>query len=137
MQPMTAGKLAAGMAGTTGVGSMGVLIEALARITTSRPAPACMWVVMAVLITVTAAVAGLGLILDYRQKKLEIETAAGLEKNRQDMYRAILEKSAGDPARAANYRQLMLSDALHLAVERNGAQPADQTHEHLYGGQTK
>lgn len=71
--------------------------------------------------------AGLGLVLDYRQKKLEIESAAGLEKNRQDMYRAVLEKSAGDPGRAADYRQLILSDALHLRVERTGVQPVGQS----------
>jgi hypothetical protein len=40
--------------------------------------PAAVWVMMTVLIAVTAAVAGLGLILDYRQKKLGIESAAGL-----------------------------------------------------------
>lgn len=40
--------------------------------------PAAVWVVMTVLIAVTAAVASLGLILDYRQKKLGIESAAGL-----------------------------------------------------------
>lgn len=39
---------------------------------------AAVWVVMTVLIAVTAAVARLGSILDYRQKKLGIESAAGL-----------------------------------------------------------
>jgi len=39
--------------------------------------PRAVWVVMTVLIAVTAAVAGLSLILDYRQKKLGIESAAG------------------------------------------------------------
>jgi hypothetical protein len=40
--------------------------------------PAAVWAVMTVLIAVTAAVASLGLILDYQQKKLGIESAAGL-----------------------------------------------------------
>jgi hypothetical protein len=117
MQSMTTGKLAAaGIAGTTGAGSMAVLVEALARITTSRAAPGGMWAAMAVLITVTTVMACLGLILDHLQRRLEI----GLEKSRQEMYRAVLEKSAGEPGSMASYRELILSDALHLAVERNG-----------------
>jgi len=91
-----------------------------------------MWVVMAVLAAVTAGVASLGLILNYWQKKLEIESAAELEKNRQEMYRSVLEKSAGEPASAGSYRELIIADALHLAVERNGVRPTDRTHGQLY-----
>lgn len=130
---MTAGKLAAGIAGTADAGSMGVLAEALSRITTAHAVPAGMWAVMAVLIAMTAAVATLGLILDYRQRKLELESAAELEKARQEMYRVVLEKSACEPGSAQSYRELIIADALHLSVERNGAQPADRTHGHLYG----
>ena len=130
---MTVGKLAAGIAGTAGAGSMGVLAEALARVAAARAVPAVMWAVMAGLMAMTAAVAALALLLDFRQKKLEIESAAELEKARQEMYRAVLEKSAAEPGIAASYRELRIADALYLAVERNGIQPADQTHRHLYG----
>jgi hypothetical protein len=130
MKLMTAGKVAAG---TAGAGSMGVLAEVLARITAARAVSAAMWAVLAVLIAVPAAVASLGLILDYRQKKLETESTAELQKARQEMYRVVLEKSAGEPGSAASYREIIIADALHLAVERNGAQPADQTHQRLYG----
>jgi hypothetical protein len=133
MKPMTVGKLAAGIAGTASAGSMGVLAEALARLAAARAAPAAMWAVMAGLMGVTAAVAALALLLDFRQKKLEIQSVAELEKARQETYRAVLEKSAAEPGNAANYRELIIADALHLAVERNGVRPADQTHRHLYG----
>jgi Co/Zn/Cd efflux system component len=133
MKPMTVGKLAAGIAGTAGAGSMGVLAEALARFAAARTVPAALWAVMAALIGVTAAVAALALLLDFRRKKLEIQSVAVLEQGRQEMYRAVLEKSAAEPGSAASYRELIVADALHLAVERNGVQPADQTHRYLLG----
>jgi hypothetical protein len=133
MQMMTPGRLAAGIAGTTGAGSMGVLAGALVRIAAAHAVPAGMWVVMAVLIAVTAGVASLGLILDYRQKKLETESAAALQQGRQEMYRVVVEKSAGDPGNAMSYRELIIADALHLSVERNGAQLADRMYWHLHG----
>jgi hypothetical protein len=83
-----------------------------------------MWAMMAILITVATVVACLGLILDHLQRRFEI----GLEKSRQDMYRAVLEKSTGEPGSMAGYRELILSDALHLAVERNGARAVGQAH---------
>ena len=52
------------------------------------------------------------------------------------MYRVLVEKSAGEPGSAADYRDLILADALHLAVEQNSVRPADRTHGQLYGGQT-
>jgi hypothetical protein len=133
MKPMTVGKLAAGIAGTTGAGSIGVLAGALARVATAHAVSVAMWVVMAAVIAVPAAVASLALILAYRQKKLEIESAAQLEKARQEMYRELLEKSVADPACAASYRELIDADTEHLSVERNGAWPACQLHEHLHG----
>ena len=36
------------------------------------------------------------------------------------MYRVPIEKSAGEPGSATDYRDLILADALHLAVEQNG-----------------
>jgi hypothetical protein len=133
MKPITAGKLAAGIAGTTGAGSIGVLAGALARIATAHAVPVAVWVVMVAVIAVPAAVASLALILAYRQKKLEIESAAQLEKARQEMYRVLLEKSVADPACAASYRELIDADAEHLSVERDGAQPASQLREHRHG----
>jgi len=131
MKPMTGGELAARIAGTTGAGGMGVLAGAQIRITAVQAVPAAMWVVaMAALIAVPAAVAALGLVLDYWQMKLEMGSVAELEKARQDMYRTVLEKTAAKPARC---RELIIADALHLAVERNGAQPSGQTYGHRYG----
>jgi hypothetical protein len=133
MKPMMAGKLAAGIAGMTGAGSMSVFAGASARFTAAHAVPVAIWAVTAGLITVTGAVAALALILAFRQRKLEIESAAELEKARQEMYRTVLEKSAAEPGAAASYRELIIADALHLAVEQNGVHPADQTHRHLYG----
>ena len=53
---MRAGKLPAGIAGTAGAGSMGVLAEAVARFAAARAVPVAMWAVMAALMAVTAAV---------------------------------------------------------------------------------
>ncbi len=61
-----------------------------------------MWVMMTALIAVPAAVASLALILSYRQRKLEIQSAAELEKTRQEMYRVLSEKSAAESASSAN-----------------------------------
>jgi hypothetical protein len=133
MKPMTVSKLAAGIAGTTGAGGIGVLTGASARIATAHAGPAAMSAVMAAVIALPAVVASLALILAYRQKKLEIESAARLEKTRQEMYRVLLEKSAADPACAASYRELIDADAKHLSVERNGAQPASRPYGHLNG----
>jgi hypothetical protein len=52
------------------------------------------------------------------------------------MYRVLVEKSAGEAGSAADYRDLMFADALHLVVEQNNVRPAGRTHGHLYGGQT-
>ncbi len=76
---MTAGKPAAGIAGTTSAGSMGVLAEALASSTASHTAPACMWVVMAVLITVTTAVAWPGPGLPAEEARDRVGGRAGEE----------------------------------------------------------
>jgi hypothetical protein len=121
------------IAGATGAGSMGTLAGALIRITAAHAVPAAMWAVMEALIVVPAAVASLALILGYRQKKLEIESAAELEKARQEMYWVLLEKSAAAAAGSASYQELVYADAVHLSVERNGAQPAGLMHKSLYG----
>ena len=51
---MTAGKLAAGISGVTGAGSVGILGESLARITAEHAVPASMSAVMTGLLVVTA-----------------------------------------------------------------------------------
>lgn len=53
---MIVGRLAAGIAGTTGAGGMGVLVQALMRITAAHPVPAAMWLAIAGLFVVTAVV---------------------------------------------------------------------------------
>lgn len=140
MQSITGGKFLAGVAGTTGTGSLGVLAAALFRVTAARDVPAGMWAALTVLIGVTGAVTVLALILEYKRKKLEIQSrdqevasAADLKKRRLEGYLAVLEKSVGEPGSAAAYRELIAADALHLAVEQNGTRPADRTHQHLYG----
>ena len=140
MQSITGGKLLVGAAGTTGTGSLGVLAAALFRVTTARDVPAGMWITLTVLIGVTGTVTVLALVLEYKRKKLEIQSrdreaaaAANLKKRRLDGYLTVLEKSACEPGSAAAYRELIIADALHQAVEQNGTRPADRTHQHLYG----
>jgi len=131
---MTVGKLAAGIAaGTTGAGSMGVLADILVRIAAAHAVPAAMWAAIISLIMAPTVVATLALILDYRLKKIKIESDAELLKTRQAMYRVLVEKAAGEPARMMSYLQLIDADARHLSVERNLAQPADQAPGHTYG----
>jgi len=80
-------------------------------------------------------------VLDYRRARLEIAARAAETRSRAEldaarlaMYRTLVEKSAGEPASKAQYRELFLADALHLAVEQ-GVKPADRTHGRLYGTQ--
>ena len=137
MLSTTAGKIAAGTAGITGTGSLGITVAALARISSARTMPTGVWAGMA-LAAATLSLAGLGLILDYRLARLEIATRADgarsqaeLEKTRLETYKGLVERSAAQPKSAASYRDLILADALHRAVE-NGLLPADQTHGQLY-----
>jgi hypothetical protein len=120
MGALTAGKLAAAVSATTGAGSMGILADALVRISAAHAVPAGMWAVMIILIVVSSALTGLALVLDYRVRKLEIESATGLQKTRQEMYRAVLQKAADESASAA-YRELIVADAVHLSAERDDA----------------
>jgi hypothetical protein len=144
LMPSTkAGKVAAGIAGVTGTGSLGVTVAAVTRIAAAHAVPIGIWIVLAALSVATVVVAGLGLVLDYRRDRLELETRARAEqaqadreKTRLEMYRTLVEKSAGEPASAASYRSLILADALHLAVEQGNVRPADRTHGQLYGVQS-
>lgn len=138
MLSTTVGKIAAATAGITGTGSIGITVATLARIASSRSVSPGVWCGLAALTAATVSLAGLGLILDYRLGRLEIATRAGearsqaeLRKARLETYRVLVEKSADRPENAASYRDLILADALHQAVE-NGVLPADETHGQLY-----
>ena len=140
MLATTTGRMVTGIAGVAGTGSVGVTTAALIRIASAHTVPAGLWAMLAVLTGVTAAVAALGLVLDYRRGRLEIAVRAQdtrahaeQEKARLEMYQTLVEKAVGEPANAASYRDLILADALHLAVERNGVRPTDRTHGQLYG----
>ena len=136
----TTGRVAAAIAGVTGTGSLGVTMAALIRATSTHAVPGGLWAALAVLTGAPAAVAALGLVLDYRRDRLEIaaraedaRAQAEQKKARLETYQTLVGKAAAEPANAAIYRGLILADALHLAVERNGVRPADRTHAVLYG----
>ena len=140
MVTTTTRKIVAGIAGMTGTGGLGITITALARYASAHTVPVALWVVLASLLAATVLLAGLGLVLGYFRARLEIavrdreaRATAELRAARLAMYRALVEKSAGEPGSAACYRALILADALHMAVEQNGVQPADRTHRGLYG----
>lgn len=142
MPSTTLGKIAAGVAGATGTSSVAVSVSAVLRARSGQAVPSASWAVLAALAAATVAVSCLGLILEYKLKKLEVEqrgkeaqAAAEQQKTRLEIYRTVLEKAAGEPQNAQNYRELITADALHLSVEQNGVRPADRTHEHLYGPQ--
>jgi hypothetical protein len=127
----------------TGTGSLGVTAAALIRTASAHAVPTGVWIVLTVLSAATILVTGLGLILDYRRGQLEIaaraedaRAQAEQKKTRLEMYQTLMEKATGEPDSAASYRDLILADALHLAVEQNGTRPADRTHGRLYGTQT-
>jgi hypothetical protein len=138
----TLGKVAAGIATTAGTGGLGVTAFAVFRITSAHAVPGGAWAVLAALGVATAFVSSLRLVLDYRLRKLdsearskEMQSAADLQKTRLEIHRTVLEKAAGEPQSAPNYRELIIADALHLSVEQNGAQLADRTHKDLYSPQ--
>src|SRR6185437_12199938 len=126
--------------GATGTGSAGISAFALFRMTlTHAVVPDGMWAALVALVAATGLVGSLGLILEYRLKKLDVEvqskeaqSAAALRMARLEIHRTVLEKAAGEPGSADSYRKIILANALYLSVEQNGAQPGDKTHEHLY-----
>jgi hypothetical protein len=136
----TSGKIAVGIAGATGTSGLGVTAFGILRISSAHPVPTGLWVALAILIATTALISSLGLIFEYKLKKLGVEaqgreaqSAADLQKARLEMHRTVLEKAAGEPESAQSYRELIIADALHLSVEQNGARVADRTHAQLYG----
>jgi hypothetical protein len=126
---VSTGRLAAGIAGTTGTSGLGIIGLAVARLYSGHPVPDDLWIVSASLVVATALISCLGMFLDYRLKKF----AAELRKERLATHRTMLEKAACEPGSAENYRKLILADALYLSVEQNGSQPIDRTHAQLYG----
>jgi hypothetical protein len=139
---MISGKIAAGIAGTTGTSGLGVMGFAVFRIASAHPVPAGMWAASVALVALTAVASCFGLVLDYQLKKLDIHargsearTAAELQRIRLETYRTVVEKAAGEPESAPSYRELIIADALHLSVEQNGVRLADRTHVHLYSPQ--
>jgi hypothetical protein len=126
---LSTGKVAVGIAGTTGTSGLGVIGVAAARLYSGHPVQDGLWAVSASLMLATALISCLSIILDYRLKKL----AAELRKERLATHRMMLEKAACEPSSAENYRKLILADALYLSVEQNGSQPVDRTHALLYG----
>lgn len=133
MPSTTLGRITAGVAGTAGTSSIGVSAFATIRMASAHAVPAGIWLALAALAAAAALTGSLGLILEYRLRKLEAQSATELKKARLDMHRTVLEKAAGEPGSAQSYRELILADALYLSVEQNGAQLTDKTHEHLYG----
>lgn len=131
----TLGKIATGIAGTTGTGSLGVSIFAVFRMTSAHGVPGGVWAALVALAAATAVVSSLGLVLEYNLKKLEVEAQSKkaerdqeLKKARLEIHKTVLEKAAREPGSAASYRELIIADALYVAVEQNGAQPVDPTH---------
>lgn len=138
------GKIAVAIAGTTGTSGLGVTGFAVLRMTSAHAVPGGAWAALATLGAATALVSSLGLILEYRLRKLDLEergkeaqSAADLQKARLEMHRVVMEKAAGEPGSAQSYRELIIADALHLSVEQNRVRLADRTHAHLYGPQAK
>ena len=133
--PVSSTKIAAGIAGTTGTGSLGVSVFAVSRMTSAHGVPGGVWAALVALGAATAVVSSLALVLGYMLKKLEVESQnkkaeldQELKKARLEIHKTVLEKAAVKPGSAASYRELIIADALYIAVEQNGAQPADPTH---------
>lgn len=135
MKSVTTGKLAAGIVGLAGAGSLGVTTTGVARIAIVHAASTKIWVVLALLPVTAAVVAGLSLVLDYESAKFALQMQVGveclradLERARLDAYLDLIEKSAGAAGTASSYRDLLLTDALHLAVERYSPWSSYQGH---------
>jgi len=136
----TPGKIIAAVAGTAGTGTAGLSIFLLSRIGSARTISAATWAAPAILAATTVLVTCLGLILEYRLRRLEAghrhqeaQSALDLQKTQHDIYRAVMQKATGEPASVQNYRDLLIAGALYLSVEQNGAQLTDKSHAHLYG----
>jgi len=129
MSSNTSTKIAFGIAGTTGVSSLGVSALLAVRVMSAHVVPAGAWAALVVLGTAAALVISLRLILDYRLRKLEVDvwsqgarSAAELDKTRLEIHQALVEKASSGPGDAQSYRELILADALYVFVQQNGTQ---------------
>ena len=132
MPSTTLSKVATGVAGTTGTGSLAVSIFAILRVTSARGVPSGMWVAVAGLGAAAALVISLGLTLEYRLRKLQVEVEKNaaesdteLHRTRLKIHQAVLEKASDKPESAREYQDLILASAMYLSVEQNGATLAD------------
>jgi hypothetical protein len=131
VSPSTRGKVAGAIAGTAGTGSLTVTAVMITRMTFVHPVPTGAWVATTALAAISALIGCLALVLDYRLRVLSLriedrqaQASTDLEKSRLEIYQAVLEKAAGEPARSAEYRDLITADAAHLSAERGGTPPA-------------
>ena len=137
----TPGKIAAGIAGATGTSSAGLSAFAIFRTTSAHAVPNEMWVALVALAASTGLISSLGLILEYRLRKLDIEARSTEAQSAAELRKCLPgntpdcpgEGRQGEPGSADNYREIILANALYLSVEQNGVQLADKTHEQLYG----
>jgi hypothetical protein len=130
VSPSTRSKAAGAIAGTAGTGSL-VTAVMIVRMTSVDPVPTAAWVATTALAAVSALIGCLALVLDYRLRLLSVriegsqaQASTDLEKSRLESYQAVLAKAAGEPGRAAEFRELITADAMHLSVERGGPPPA-------------
>ena len=111
---------------------MSALVEVLVHIAALHAVPTATWVMIAALIAMPVLVACLGLVVGYRLRKLEVESATDLEKARQEMYRALLVESATAAISSADHRELINADTMHLLAERSDAQPNGRRYRHRH-----
>lgn len=97
-------------------------------------------ITLAIVALATACVSSLRLILDYRLRKLGVQAASAARQAASDLrlarlrlHRTVLARAAAEPQAAALYRELIIANALYLAVEQHGARLTDQAHRQLYG----
>lgn len=129
----------AGKAAGVAAGSLSV-VTVVSRAGSYHYLPTPAWVTLATLTAGSTLVTAVALILGYLRARLEIaasatesRTRAMLQMRRLEMYQDLVAKAAGESAGAARYRELIIADALHLAVEGGKVHPADRTHGYLYG----
>jgi hypothetical protein len=113
----------------SGTGSLGITVAALVQIASAHVLSTDIWVLLSGSSAATIGIAGIGLLLDYKRAKLEIDASVDTVRRQMDaerirlvMYQALIQRSAEAAGSPAHYQDLILADALHLEAERNGAQ---------------
>jgi hypothetical protein len=135
MPSRTRGKVSTRVAGTAGISSLGISVFAMFRWMPARAVPDGMAAVLVAASGAAALACLLKLVLEYRLRKLEVEmqsreleAVAELKKIRLETHRIFLEKAVGNPGRMQSYCDLLLSNAMYLSVEQNGANLTGQVH---------